>query len=255
MMGRFVLPAVLLISVVNGNADQPAVSQDVVSESRVHFELKSQDGLANFTCTVIERMSDKLLSSRALLQNSLGERLLISSVHDFEHQTATREIREVGGSDFLRYTMFLPYSAKTMAATRAEAHAHPELLRDSNTKFELSAAGNASISGIANFWKDAPTALEWRNRARLMLSAEFLNTLEFLETAGIFRERSIPDMDSIVMPLVLYRTECQLDTHLVKTALPPDCGFDGKFGFDCSDKQKETASKFNAERPLRAKAY
>ncbi|HEX7190694.1 MAG TPA: hypothetical protein VF381_03880, partial [Thermoanaerobaculia bacterium] len=160
-MNRLVLPAILLISVFNAKAGEPVAPEDVVSETRMHFGLKSQDGLADFTCTVIERMSGKLLSSRALLQDSRGERFLISSLHDFEHQTATREIREIGGSDFLRYTMFLPYSAKTMAATRAEAHAHPELLHDSNTKFELSAAGNASISGIASFWKDAPTAFEW----------------------------------------------------------------------------------------------
>ncbi|HEY2322344.1 MAG TPA: hypothetical protein VGJ82_05705 [Thermoanaerobaculia bacterium] len=249
------LSALLLISFFNMNAQEPTVAQDAVSESRTHFELKSQDGFADFTCTLVERVSEKLLSTRVLLQDPLGERFLISSVHDFEHQTATREIREIGGSDFLRYTMFLPYSAKTMSATRAEAHAHPELLHDSNTKFELSAAGNSSISGIASFWKDPPTALQWRSRARLMLSAEFLNSLEFLETVGIFRDQSIPDMDSIVMPLVLYRTECRLDVHLMKTALPPDCGFDSKFGVDCSDKQKETATKFNAERPPRAKAY
>jgi hypothetical protein len=254
MRGIF-LPLILFFSVHNLGSEEALVPHDAVKESRAHFQLKSQDGLADFTCTRIERTSDTLLSSQVLLLDSRGEKLLISSVHDFEHQTAVREIREIGGTDFLRYTMFLPFTAKTLAATQAEAHSHPELLHDTNTRFELSAVGNASISGIASFWKDAPTAHEWRNRARLMLAPEFVNTLEFLETAGLFREPSIPDMHSIVMPLVLYRTDCQLETHLARSALPPDCAFDGKFGFNCSDQQKERATKYNAERPPQAKSY
>ena len=88
-----------------------------------------------------------------------------------------------------------------------------------------------------------------------MLSPQFLDSLELMETAGVFRVPGFPDIDAIVMPLVLYRTECELKTHLVNTALAPDCAFDAKFGFNCSDEQKEQAAKYKGELSPKAKPY
>jgi len=246
----------MMLLVDSSAAGQPnPKAEDAVKEIRSHFRLQSADGLADFTVTVIRGMSETLTSSKTLLQDGQGTRFLISWDRDFVHQTSIREIRQVGGTEYLRYTLYLPFSARTRAATQAEAREHSELLNDKNTKFELSTAGNASISGTADFWKDAPTAQEWRTRARTMISPGFLDSLEYLETVGVFRKPEFPDMDAIVMPLILYRTECDPKIQLVTIALPPDCAFDKKFGAECSDKQKERAEKYASQTPPTTKSY
>jgi len=246
-----------LALLVGAAAAQPAAltKQEPAKEARTHFELRSEDGLANFVVTTIHGLSDTLITSKVLLQDEHGTRFLLSWDRDYVHQTSIREIRQVGGTEYLRYTLFLPFSARTRSATQAEAREHPELSNDKNAKFELGTAGNSSISGTVDFWKDAPTAREWRSRARMMLSPSFLDSLEYLETLGVFRRADFPDLDAILIPLILYRTDCDAKTELVQVALPPDCAFDKKFGFDCSDQQKERAEKYAAQTPAVTKSY
>lgn len=228
---------------------------DETREFRSHVRLRTADGLGDFTVTVILSLSDKQEFNKALVQDASGSRYVLGWVRDYVHQTSTREIVQVGGTEYVRYTLFLPYSAKTRVATQKEAHDHPELMNDKNAKFELSTAGNASISGTVDFWKDPATARDWRSRARLMISAGFLDAMEYMETVGIFRRPDFPDLDAIVMPLILYRTDCEAKDDLVSTELVPDCSFDAKFGYKCSEKQKDRADRFAHEKPPLAKPY
>jgi len=247
---------VSLLVVGSAFAQAPAPQpSDEAREFRSHVRLRTADGLGDFTVTVINSLSDTQQVNKALVQDASGGRYILGWVRDFVHQTSTREIVQVGGTEYVRYTLFLPYSAKTRVATQKEAHEHPELMNDKNARFELSTAGNASISGIADFWKDPATARDWRSRARLMISASFLDAIEYMETVGLFRRADFPDFDAIVMPLILYRTECEARDDLISTALVPDCGFDAKFGYECSDKQKDRADRLAREKPPLAKPY
>jgi hypothetical protein len=254
MKTRF-LWSLLLVVLTSAAGAQTPTEEHPVREMRKHLTLQSRDSTNAFTVTVVDLASEVMDSVKILIQDPKSGRFLLSWDRDFVRQTSIREIREVGGTEFVRYTLFLPFTARTRTATQEQARTHPELMNDKNGRFELSTAGNSSISGTVDFWKDAETAREWRTRARAMLSPPFLDWIETMETAGLFRQPSLVDLDSILMPLLLYRTDCASTPEYVVTTLVPDCAFDKKFGFECSDKQKERAEKYAAETPPATKPY
>ena len=236
----------------------PVQSEDVSApprEFRTHYEFQSVTGLDDFTATIIRRDAGDHDGTTALIEDSHGNRFVFKWEREYVHQTSSREIRELRNNEFVRYTLWLPFTARTRKATSDQAHAHPELMDDKNSRFELAASGNAVISGILEHWKDVQTAREWRSRIRSMLTPSFLESLEVMETAGLFRVPDLLDLDYLLLPHLLYRTECEPRMGLQVKFAVADCGFDKRFGFDCSDKQRERVEKAAAATPPLARPY
>jgi hypothetical protein len=256
MRPSFVAAAVFVASTLSLLADQPSAARPARNnETRKHFLLRSDSGLDDYEVTVVDQISEERLRVIGLVLDKNGKRYSLTWDRDFVQQTSSRQIRLLGGDDeFLRYTMYLPFTAKTRTATMAEAHAYPELTSRPD-KFEFAGPNDSRLNGEDRFWDDPDTALEWRKRIRAMVPPSFLESLEMLQVSGLFRFGSFTDY-AIVMPMILYRTECEsavAEPEVVPR--PPRCDFDDAFGFGCSDAQKERAEKALGARPPAATAY
>lgn len=225
-----------------------------VREFRRHYFLRSVSGDEHYDVTVITQMGEERLSVVGLVLDQKGQRFLLSSDYDFVHQRSSKELRLTDGKEFLRYTMSMPFTSKTLTATMAEAHAHPELIIDSGG-FVFSGPGNLQFNGAVNFWDDPATAREMRKRVRAMVQPSFVEALEILQSSGLFRFADLREYE-IITPMILYRTECESGVpELVDELRPPDCSFDDRFGFPCSEKQKARAETLLSAKPPMAKGY
>lgn len=246
--------AVVIVLLAFGTAAESQQPQNAVREIRRHFGLITTHN-SRFTATTIDRNSEDATSTKVLLQDPEGNQFLFSWEWDYQHQVTFREIREVGATEFVRYSLFLPLTERGKTATLKQAHAHPELMTDKNARFEFSAPGNSSITGTEDFWNDPETAQRWRSRGRQMLSPSFLESLEILQTAGLFNDAELVDFETVIVSKILYRTECSANAAVRNEALLADCAFDKRFGFECSEKQKERAEKYAKQTPPTPKPY
>jgi hypothetical protein len=234
--------------------DLSAATAITPSEVRRHLKVISSSGIDDYIATEISTYSEKLDRTRTIVQNAQGERFLLTYESDYEKQTTSHEIREVGGREFLRMKFSSLWTAITRSGTIEEAKKHPELLKRTDLRFEFTTAGNGVLAGDnLGLWDDLETQREWRARLRTMVTPQFLEELEIMWANG-FLASAVGDRFAAPVRYVVYRPDCPAPELRVE-AVPPDCDFDKKFGFECSDKQKARAEKALAAKPPSTKYY
>jgi len=221
-------------------------------EVRQHYEIESSGGLDDYAITRIIRDSEIRDGAQILIRNASGVRFVVTRTGDYEHQRSTYEIRNLDTKDVLRVQYSKPFTSKTRAATIKEAHENPALM-DADQPFEISTTSDATVTGLYSHWRDPETARRWRSQIRQMLTPDFIDQLEIMQSSGLLDTPLVEAIDKMLMEYVLYRTDCQVPNQLHVQLVVPDCKFDGAFGFSCSDKQAERASAA-AEKKL-AMAY
>jgi hypothetical protein len=234
--------------------DTSAASATPPSEVRLHYKVISPTGVDDYVATQISVNSEKLDRTRTIVENAQGKRFLLTHETDYVKQTTSNEIREVGGHEFLRMKFSSLWTAITRSGTIEEAEKHPELLKRTDLPFEFTTAGNGILAGD-NFglWDDLETQREWRTHLRTMVTPQFLEELEIMWANG-FLASAVGDRFAEPVRYVVYRPDCPAPELRVEAA-PPDCAFDKKFGFECSDKQKARAEKALAAKPPSTKYY
>lgn len=217
-------------------------------EMRKHYKVISPSGIDDYVVTEISSNSEKLDRVRTIAEDAQGTRFLLTYETDYVKQVTFHEIRQIGGQEFLRLQFWSPWTATTRAGTIEEAHKHPELLQRNDLRFEFTTAGNGVLAG-GNFglWYDVQSQREWRTRLRSMISAQFLEQLEIMWANG-FLTSAVGNRFAEPVRYVVYRPDCPSAELRIEPAAP-DCAFDKKLGFPCSDDQKARAEKALAVKP------
>lgn len=218
-----------------------------VVENRQHIIVTSAAGNDDFVVTQISQRSDNLDRTIILIRTSAGDRLMTTREWDYEKQIAFSEIRDVRSDEFLRATFTYPISTKTRRATLEIVSKNPQLL-SIEVPFEISVHGPSRVSGIASHWEDPITARDWRTRVRQMISPNFLETLELVETSGLLKQPALASIHEMLMGYVLYRTNCNSGAGLSVEPAAPDCGFDKDFSYPCSEDQLKRAKAAGGEK-------
>jgi hypothetical protein len=205
--------------------------------------------------TEIRSLSEKSDNIRLIVENAEGKMFLFSYDRDYVKQTTSHTIREVGSQEYLRLKFQSVWTATTRSGTLEEAAKHPELMEKTDLSFEFATAGDGILAG-GNFglWNDVQTQREWRTRLRSMLAPQFLEELEIMWANGFFASAFGTSYAEPVR-FVVYRPDCGGSENLRVEPAPPDCDFDKKFGFRCSDKQKARAEKALAAKPPSTRFY
>jgi hypothetical protein len=238
-MAKRVLSVLSLVLASGGLAQSTATQPP--HETRQHYEIKSPSGIDDYTITRIIRDSEVRDGVQVLIRNALGTRFIVTRTGDYEHQRSTYEIRDLETKDVLRVQYSKPFTSKTRTATIEEAHKSPALM-DADQPFEISTTSDATVTGLYSHWRDPETARRWRSQIRQMLTPDFIEQLEIMQSSALFDAPLLEAIDKLLMQYVLYRTDCQVPSQLHVQLIVPDCKFDAAFGYACSDKQTERAS-------------
>ncbi len=209
-------------------------------EVRQHFTVTSPSGIDDFLLTRVQSLSEADDKTVVLIRTASGAHFIATHEWNYETQLSYSEIRDERSGDFLRLSVKYPYATRTRSATLDLAKKNPKLV-SSDIPFEISAPGNARLSGIESHWRDPATAREWRTRVRQMLSPAFLEDLEILDSSGLFSDPMLSSLHQFLLQFALYRTSCDAASALTVAPATPDCSFDKEFGYGCSEEQLDRA--------------
>lgn len=225
------------------------------TEVRRHFKVLSPGQVDDYVATEIRSLSEKSDKIRMIVESAQGQKFLLTFERDYVKQTTSHEIREVGGQEFLRLRFQSPWTATTRTGTLEEGAKHPELIEKTDFSFEFATAGNGILAGgDFGLWNDMQNQREWRTRLRSMLAPQFLEALEIMWSNGFFAS-SVGNTFAEPVRYVVYRPDCGAPDDLRVEPALPDCDFDKKFGFPCSDRQKARADRALNAKPPSTKLY
>lgn len=209
------------------------ISNANAEEQRRHYEISgaAPKSPVRYNVTEIVNPDGKSPDSRIyLMQDSNGDRLVLTETVDLRRDEITREVRDLGTNEYVRSTV--PRSGDVVRKDAVVEHrVHPG---DESARLRVEVNG----VGILSTRKEALSP-EWREtRSKLRRSAgpAFLERLE--------RMRGIPTSAAILagfcehlLRFVLYNETCT--STLVVARARPDCDFDAQFRHPCSAAQKK----------------
>jgi hypothetical protein len=206
---------------------------------RTHYVISDSHGKALGRATVVPRWTEGWNRTVIVFESEQGDRLLLEDRADYESRTTESRVSDWGGDDFIAMRMTLPFSGKTQKEAFAEAEATRmqifKLMRD---EIELETKSGS--------WKGSEAA--WKGEARVALTRDLRRSISFelLETiervADVALAIEPAPAARMILEYLLYRPVCGSGTiHSVEAV--PDCAFDARLGYPCSEKQRERAKK------------
>jgi hypothetical protein len=200
------------------------ISTATAEERRRHYRITSASPESPVLYNVTEIVSANARSPGRrlyLLQDSNGDRLVLTETVDPRRDEMTREIRDLGTNEYVRSTV--PHAGKAALDPGEES---ARLRVELNGVVVLTTRKEAS----SREWR------ETRSKLRRAAGPAFLERLE--------RMRGIPASAAILsgfceqlLRFVLYNEECT--AKWVVAPARPDCDFDAQFRYPCSDARKK----------------
>ena len=220
------------------------ISNANAGEQRRHYKITSSGQKATVLYNVTEILSTDAKSTNLrlyLLQDSNGDRLVLTETADPRRNEITREIRDLATNEYVRSTVSHSDAVrKDVAVERQVDPAATPQVQPGEDSVPLQVELNGI--GVLTTRKEA-LSREWReSRSKLRRAAgpAFMERLE--------RMRGIPASAEIlsgfcehVLRFVLYNDECT--SKLTVAPAAPDCDFDAQFRYPCTDAQKKAIKR------------
>ncbi|MGK2857449.1 MAG: hypothetical protein ACSLFQ_09600 [Thermoanaerobaculia bacterium] len=233
----------LLITI--GALELPA--EERITEGRKHFTISRADGVLLGLATVIHRSAPTWFRSVVLFRASTGDELVLENSTDYNSKTMEWTIRNVKGDAWITARVTLPFSGTTEAEALAE-------FQNTETRIFKLMRPDLEFETNAGSWKGSET--EWAGDARLEItkqlriatSFDLLETIERsvdsafvnMQVVGIDVDDEMTYEEPLILQYLLYRPRCGRNASKAEFAVP-DCDFDERFGFPCSEKQLSRA--------------
>ncbi|MHB0968517.1 MAG: hypothetical protein ACYC7A_09085 [Thermoanaerobaculia bacterium] len=228
----FVLP--LLIGASRLHADSRI-------EFRRHYVVVTATG-ANGEVTVLKQMVEKAGEDEDLdtylFEASTGDRFIFENNFYYAKSKTELVIRDVRGDSRITATFTLPFPGQRRDEFFAEAFRNVRL-------FEY--MSGVTIETRGGTWSVSRMELESNGPHRTKLASEIRRTisfelLEMIERAAmsVFATELAAPVRVFLVDALLYRSGCESKNVDANLAMP-DCRFDERFGFRCSEKQNDHA--------------
>lgn len=206
---------------------------------RSHLVITDSGGRTLGRATRMSQWTEAWDRGTVVFESEHGDRLLLEDEADYDARILEWRIRDWKGDDFIAMRVPLPFSGTTQTEAFAEADAtRMQIFTMSRDEIE--------IETKAGTWKGSEAA--WNGEARAALtrdlrrsiSFELLETIERVAESGFAIEAARGHRS--MLEYLLYRPVCGAESIRVTESVP-DCAFDARLGFPCSEKQRERAKK------------
>ena len=206
-----------------------------VREMRHHSEVVSRTGSVYYTVTEVLRLGESEDRTLYLVEDGKGNRYEVSLTMSYWKQENVKEIRDVRRKTFIRLTYRYPSKAKTRSETIAEAK------RTTDAKpydpLVIVETESTAKEALESEWNDVENARVWRADLRSMSDRELLEALEGMR-GTLFAHLKFQLVCRQLVGRFLYGDSCAKSPIGTMRVAPPDCFYDGRFGFPCSPSQK-----------------
>lgn len=200
-----------------------------VRETRTHYRITLPDGVQLGRATWIRRIAATWDGFSVIYESSEGETLVLEHGWNYAAKTANLSIRNAKGDAWVAASYELPFASRTRASALAEG---PEVFKLMSRELEYKTNGGK--------WRVTEAELVGAGRvemAKKLRSSMPFDLLELIErnVDGAFALKDLRDVQRVLLTFLLYRPRCVQPA--VATASIPDCDFDARLGFPCSDDQ------------------
>ncbi|HEX7151639.1 MAG TPA: hypothetical protein VF618_09145 [Thermoanaerobaculia bacterium] len=219
----------ILVHTSNGYAQ----TQRQQRESRQHFQVSYGPAKLSYRITRIsQRPNETETRDFYLVEDSNGDRLMLTDRRDFLKQTSEHEVLDLATKEIVRATVQFPYKSATMRETLDEARKNP--IDDSRLEITLELNGVFATAKEAE-WVSG-TQRDALSSLRRAASGQFMERIERLRP--VLGRGELALFCVSLFRFVLYQQACGGVSAPFEPAAP-DCAFDAEFDFPCSDQQKQ----------------
>jgi hypothetical protein len=215
------------------------------SELRRHYHVVSPGGQPLGRLTHVQQLIADTADRDLYLYVSDGDdSLVVEQVSSYEKQRVETTIRTIKGDAWLKASWIQPLAGTTRSEVLEQGrHYFSSQLWDLvRVEVEITTNGGS--------WTLDEKVRGFELAARLRPAIRF-DLLEMIERAAdsLFATELTPIARAALVNRVIYRPPCEGYEAAARHALP-DCAFDKRFGFPCSDEQlKRAARALAAEQP------
>lgn len=213
--------------------------EKVTDGHRTHYVISDAAGAVLGRATIVPRWTESWNRTVVTFESESGDRLLLENVTDYEARTTEWRIGDLRGDDWIALRIPLPFSGKTQSEAFAEADA---------TRMQIFRLGRDELEFETKAGKWQGSEAAWQGEGRVTLTRDLRRSISFelLETiervADVVFAIGPAHGERLIFEYLLYRPLCASDKVRAVEAVP-DCTFDARLGFPCSEKQLERASK------------
>ena len=204
-------------------------------DTRQHFSVRN--GSDQFTVTRIDTIDDNASRYAALIRDeATGKLYQAEAKRSYAAQTAEYRLTDLATKESVSVSYKLPLKAKNRADTETELRAKAKTTEP--VPVTISAGGSSATFNEHEWRTNTAAAKDARAKLKAKITPAFSGVLTRLQPV-----LAIPFLAEFCHELVSHFTaaQCGPVQTVRMVTLPPDCGFDAKFGERCSTTQAERA--------------
>jgi len=245
----------LLLTAICATSIGAETSQSPVTEFRRHFRLVDRDKAPYYEATVVVRTSEEKDEKYVLIRDEGHGDFILSGVWTFGDQRSISRLSDVKGRTYLQATYQYALTSKKRTDSLAEGQANPALL-DVPAIFTLETNGGR-WEGLHRDWDSAARLRDFRRQVRQTVDFSLLEAIERMRNT-MFSTEEGSFFHAMVCKFALYELGMENDdgngeatsAAAQEEASAPDCDFDKRFGFPCTEKQLARVRKAADEQRL-----
>ena len=219
----------------------PALADEekVTDGLRTQYVISDAAGAVLGRATIVPRWTESWDRIVVIFESESGDRLLLENVTEYEARTTEWRIGDLRGDDWIALRLPLPFSGRTRREALAEADA---------TQMQIFRLGRDELEFETKTGKWRGSEAAWKGEERVTLTRDLRRSISFelLETiervADVAFAIESAHGERMILEYLLYRPLCASDKVRAVEAVP-DCAFDARLGFPCSEKQLKRAKK------------
>ncbi|HEX9983503.1 MAG TPA: hypothetical protein VGF69_09575 [Thermoanaerobaculia bacterium] len=214
-----------------------AQTQRYQPERRQHFLVEYKPAKLAYRVTKIsQRPNETETRDFYLVEDSTGDRLLLTDRRDFLKQTSEHEVLDLSTKELLRSVVQYPYKSATLRETLEELRNGPK--HDDSTFMLTMELNGVSATAKLGAWSSG-TERDALSSLRRSATAQFIERVERLRP--LIGRGELAMFCVSLFEFFLYQQSCGGASAPFQPAVP-DCDFDAEFDFPCSDQQKQKIS-------------
>lgn len=221
-----------------------------VTEYRRHFQFLDLEKVPYYEATVVVRMSEERDEEFVLIHDQGHGDYILSKVWTFSDQLTTSRLSDIKGRTFIQVSYKLPLTGSTRTETLAEARKNPDIM---NVPSVVTLETNGGQwEGLDRDWQSAARLRDFRRQVRQTVDLSLIETMERMR-GTLFATDEGSFFYTTVCRFALYDIDtgdAEPPATVEGTHAAPDCGFDKRFGFPCSEKQFARVAKAASEQQL-----
>ncbi|MHB0970428.1 MAG: hypothetical protein ACYC9N_15730 [Thermoanaerobaculia bacterium] len=175
-----------------------------------------------------------------LFESASGDRLIVEKNLNFATSKYELIIRDVRGDSRVSARFVLPFAGQTRREFLADARRNVQLFEYMPDEFTIETNGG-TWSGSRTEWEKAPRRSQLASEIRRTVPFDLLEVIE-RAASSIFASNLTALVRVQLVDFLIYRPSCESGAVKAEPSLP-DCRFDERFGFRCSEAQSKIAKK------------